>query len=93
MTDVEVKVAIAVEISECRRRGPIPVTAQAGHRGDVVEGSVAIVAEKGIRPPSRDEQVRAAVAVDVAHRDSMAVSAGNRLIPEASVTSVKCPFP
>ena len=50
-----------------------PRPARVGH---VLEGSVAPVAVEGIRPPARDEQVRAAVAVDVADRDAMAVSAG-----------------
>ena len=93
VANVEVKVAVTVQVSHRRRRGPIPVTTQSGAGRHVLEGSVALVAVKGIRPPARDEQVGAAVAVDVADRDAMAVPAGKRPIPEASVTSSKWPSP
>ena len=75
MADVEVEVAVAVQVGQRRRRGPIPVATQAGAGRDVLEGSVALVAVEGIRPPARDEQVGVAVAVDVAYRDAMAVAA------------------
>ena len=52
-----------------------PPTTQTGPGRDVLEGSISLVAIKGIRPPARDEQVGVAVAVDVAYSDAVAVAA------------------
>ena len=59
------------------------MAAQARRVGDVLEGPVAPVAVQGIRPPSRDEQVGVAVAVDVAHGHAVAVAAGKAADPGA----------
>ena len=67
VADVEVEVAVAVEVGECRRGGPVAVAAQAPSLGDVLEGAIAPVAVEGIATPACDEEVGSSVVVDVAN--------------------------
>ena len=87
VADIEVQIAIVVQVGPGCRRGPIPVAAQAGARGDVLEAAVAQVVIKGIGPPSRDEKVGAAVVVKVAHGDPEPVAALELASPDLEVTS------
>ena len=75
MADIEVEIAIVVQIGPGRRARPISVAAEAGARGDILEAAVAEVVIKGIVPPPRDEDVGAAVVVKVAHGDPEPVAA------------------
>ena len=81
MADVQVEVAVAVEVGPGRRCRPVAIAAQAGLRGHVLERSVAPVAEQGVRPPPRDEQVGMAVVVVVADGDAVAVASRESVQP------------
>ena len=76
MADVQVEVAVAVEVGERGGGRPVAVAAEAGGVRGVLEGAVAAVAVKGVGPPAGDEQVGVAVVVDVADGDAVAISAG-----------------
>src|SRR3954451_8354017 len=76
VTDVEVEVAVTVEVGEGRRGRPIAAASQSSLLGDIFEGAVAPVAIQGIRSPSRDEQIRMSIVVDFAHRHTVAISPG-----------------
>ena len=95
VADVEVEVAVAVEIGEGRRGRPVAIAAQSGALGGVLERAVAPVVKQGIRPEAGDEQVGAAVVVVVAHRHAEAVAAadprrsrGGRRVLERAVAPV-----
>ena len=66
MADIQVEVAVAVEIGEGRRGRPVAITAQPGAVGRVRERAVSLVVEQDVRPEPGDEQVGAAVAVVIA---------------------------
>ena len=74
MTDIEVEVAIAVEVGPSRRGGPVAVAAQAGAGSRILERSVATIVQKSVRLPTGDEQVGMAVVVVVADRDAVSIS-------------------
>ena len=68
MANVEVEIAVAVEIGEGRRGGPVAVAPQSGAIGRVFEGTIAPVAIESVASPSRDEEVGLAVVVVVPDR-------------------------
>ena len=76
MADVEVQVAVVVQVGEGRRGRPVAVAPQAGRGRHVLERAVAPVMIEGIRPPAGDEQVGAAVVIVVAHRHAVAIPLG-----------------
>ncbi len=76
MADVQVKVAVAVEVAEGGRGRPVAVPAQPVALGGVLERPVPPVAIQGIAAPSGHEQVGMAVVVDVPHGDAVAVAPG-----------------
>ena len=78
VADIEVEVAVVVQVGPGRRRRPVAVAAEPGTRGDVLEAAVAEVVVEGIGPPSGDEEVGAAVVVVVADGDPVPVAAGQR---------------
>ena len=78
VADVEVEVAVVVQVGPGRRGRPVAVAAQPRTRRDVLEPALAEVVVEGIGPPSGDEQVGAAVVVVVADGDPVAVAAGQR---------------
>src|SRR3954447_21302896 len=67
VADIEVYIAIVVQVGPGRRARPISVAAKTGARGDILESAVAQVVIKGIAPPPRDEDVGATVIVKVTH--------------------------
>ena len=78
MADVEVKVAVAVEVGECGRGGPVAVPAEPILCGDVLECPIPLVAVERVPMPAGDEEVRAAVVVDVADGHAMAIAPRER---------------
>ena len=78
VADIEVEVAVVVEVGPGRRRGPVAVAPEPRLRRGVLEPAPAQIAIQGIGPPSGDEEVGPAVVVVVAHGDAVAVAAGQR---------------
>ena len=76
MADIEVEVAIVVEVGPCRGRWPVAIAPQSGSGGGVFEAARAQVVIEGIRPPAGDEEVGTAVVIVVADGDTVAVAAG-----------------
>ncbi len=76
MGDVEIEVAVAVEVGEDGRGRPVAFAPEPGEVGCVLEGAVPAVAVKRVRPPAGDEQVGISVVVDVADGDPVTVPAG-----------------
>ena len=74
MADVEVEVAVVIEVREGGRSRPGAGASQAPSFGDVLEGAVALVAVEGVSIPSGDEQVGVAVVVDVADGDPVPIA-------------------
>ena len=74
MADVQVEVAVVVEIGEGRRGGLVAGAGQAGARGDVLEGPVAAIAVERVGLQAGDEQVGMPVVVVIAHGDAQAVT-------------------
>ena len=81
VADVEVEVAVAVEVGERGGRRPVPVAPEAGPCGRVLERAVAPVVVEGVGVPAGDEEVGAAVVVVVADGDAVAVASGHGLDP------------
>ena len=77
MADIQVEVAVVVQVGEGGRGRPVAVPSQAGRDRHVLERAVAPVAIQGVRPPSGDEQIGMAVVVVVADRHAVAVSLGH----------------
>ena len=73
VTDIEIEIAIAVQIGERGRSRPVAIAAQAYSGCDVLERSVAFVAIERVRMPAGDEEVGPAVIVIVGDGDSMAI--------------------
>ena len=78
VADIEIEVAVVVQVGPRRRGRPVAVAAEPRTRGGVLEATMAEVVVKGIGPPSRDEQIRAAVIVVVADGDPVPITAGQR---------------
>ena len=76
MADIEVEVAVVVEVGPCRGGRPVAIAPQSGSRGGVLEAAVAQVVIEGIGPPAGDEEVGTAVVIVVADGDAVAVAAG-----------------
>ena len=76
VADIKIKVAVAVEVGERGGGGPVAIAVEAETLGDILERAVAAVAEEKIRPPSGDEEVGVAVAVDVANARAVGVAFG-----------------
>ena len=93
MADIEIQVAVAVQVGERRRGRPVAIAAQARLARHVLEPPIALVAIECVRMPARDEQVGPAVVVVVADRDSVAVTPRKRGDARASVTSSNVPSP
>ncbi len=93
MADVEIKVAIAVEIGEGRRRGPVAIAAEARLAGDVLEPAVTPVAVKCVGTPAGHEQVGPAVIVEVARGHAVAITAREAGDARRSLTSSNVPSP
>src|SRR6185437_15720153 len=81
VADVEVEVAVVVEVGEGGRRRPVAVAAQPGARRDIPERAIALVAIERVGAPAGDEEVRVAIVVDVADGDAVAVAAGHPADP------------
>ena len=83
VADVEVEIAVVVEVGERGGGRPVAIAGQAGLLGHVLEPAIAPVAEQGIGAPAREEEVGPAVVVEVGHRDPMAVASdhGRRCQP------------
>src|SRR5262249_11230907 len=75
MADVEVEVAIVVEVGKCGRGRPVAVAPQAGRDRRVLEGPIAAAAIKRVGPPAGDDQFGIAVVGVVAHGSPVAVAA------------------
>ena len=77
VADIQIEVAVAVEVGEGGRGRPVARTAQSGAIGRVLERAVAPVVQQEIRPEPRDEQVGPAVVVVVAGGHAEAISAAD----------------
>ena len=94
VADVEVEVAVVVQVGERRRRRPVAVPRQAGSVRDVFECAVASVSVKGVRPPPRQEQIGVAVVIDSRRRRLRGRSLRSwRSIPLRIDTSSNVPSP
>ena len=78
VADIEVEVAVIVEVGPCRRCRPIAIAAEPRAGRHVLEPALSEVVIKGVGPPSGDEEVGPAVVVEVAHGDPVAVAPGQR---------------
>ena len=78
MADVEIQVAVAVQVGEGRRGRPVAIAAQSGLARHVLEPPVPFVAIECVRMPARDKQVRPAIVVVVTDRDSVTVARRER---------------
>ena len=67
MADVEVEVAVVVQVGKRRRGGVVARAGQAGALGDVLEGAIAAVAVERVGLQPGHEQVGVAVVIVVAH--------------------------
>ena len=74
MADVEVEVAVVVEVGERRRGRVVAAARQARALRDVLEGSVAAVAVERVGHEPADEEIGPAVVVVVADGHAQAVS-------------------
>ena len=77
MAYVEIEVAVTVQVGPGCRGRPVAVAAKPDLWGHVLEPAVTAVVVKGVGPPSRDEQIRKAVIVVVAHSNAETVTAGH----------------
>ena len=75
VADIEIEVAVIVEVGPGRRCGPVAVAPEPRLRCGVLEPASAQIAIQGVRPPSGDEEVGPAVVIVVAHGDAVAVAA------------------
>src|SRR4051794_15734636 len=75
VTYVEVEVAIAVQIREGGRGGPVPVASQARRVSHLAKRPITFVVIKGVGAPSCDEQVGMPVVVVIGDGDPMAIAA------------------
>ena len=78
VADIEVEVAVVVEVGPCRRCRPVAIAAKPAHGGHVLEAAVSEVVIEGVGPPAGDEEVGPAVVVEVADGDAVAIAAGQR---------------
>ena len=76
MTDIEVKVAVPVEVGPCRRGRPVAVAAQARAGRDVSNRPVSQVVIEGVGAPAGDEDIGPAIVVVIAHGDPVPVTSG-----------------
>ena len=76
MANVEVEVAIAVKVGPRRGRRPVAVAPQAGAIGQLFELAVPAIMQEAHPPPTRDEEIRPAVVVVVAHGHPVSVASG-----------------
>ena len=74
VADVEVEVAVVVEVGKGGRGRPVAIAPQAGPIGDVLERPVAAVAIERVGSPAGDEEVGMAVVVDVADGHAVPVA-------------------
>ena len=73
VADVQVEVAVAIQVGERRRSRPVAIAGKPGLLGDVFKSPVALVAIEGIAAPARHEEVGPSVVVDITDRDPVAV--------------------
>ena len=81
VADVQVEVAVVVEVGEGRRRRPVAVAGQTRSLRDVLESPVPAIAIQGIGSPPGHEEVGVAVVVVVADRHAVAVALGHAADP------------
>ena len=74
MADIEVEVAVVVEIGKRRGCGSVASSGQSRTRGDVLEGSIAAIVVKRVGLQAGYKQVGMPVIIVVAHRYSLAVT-------------------
>ena len=74
VANVEVEVAVVVEVGKRRRGRMVAAARQARALRDVLEGSIALVAVERIGHEPADEEIGPAVVVVVPHGHAMAVS-------------------
>ena len=77
VADVQVEVAVAVEVGERRRRRPAAVSAQPPTGRHVLECAVATVSVQRVRPEAGDEEIGSSVVVHVADGGAVPVAAGH----------------
>ena len=84
--DVEIRVAVVVDVGERGRHADLPGDRHAGRRGDVLELAAAQIPPELVAADLADEvDVGQAVAVDVGDRDAVAVIVVRRLVGLAGV--------
>ena len=71
VADEKIEIAVEVEVGE-RGAGSPTVIVNARSRGDVLEGSVALVAQQDIGAEARDKDVVETVGVDIADSNAEA---------------------
>ena len=76
LANVEVEIAVAVEIGEDGRRGPAAIASQARFLGQIFECAVATIVVEGVGVPASHEQVRLTVVVEIADGHAMPVASG-----------------
>src|ERR1700722_600684 len=101
MADIEVEVAVVVEVGPCGGSGPITIAPQSGGGGGVFKAALAGVVIEGVGPPARDKKVGSAVVIVVTDGDPVAVPAGQlgesgrhgRIVKAAVAAVAKEPVP
>ena len=77
MADVQVEVAIIIEVGEGGRGRPIAVARQTHPLRDILESPVPSIAIQGIGSPPGHEEIGVAVVVVIADRHALAVALGH----------------
>src|SRR6202034_2854575 len=74
VANVEVEVAVVVEIGERGRGWPVAIAPETRTIRDVLEGSITMIPVKSIRSPAGNEEVGVPVVVEVADGHPVAVA-------------------
>ncbi len=83
VADIQIEVAVTVEVGEGGRGRPVAPAVQSGVSSRVLERAVAPIVQQEIRPEPRDEQIGPAVVVVIGAGHAEAISAANPRDPGA----------
>jgi hypothetical protein len=72
MTDVKIKIAIVIKVSECGRSGPVTVAGKAVFNRHIFKRPITSISPEHVAAPAGDKKVSKAVVVNVAHGYPMA---------------------
>ena len=79
VTDIQVEVAVIVNIGKRRRGRPVAVATKSRGRGHVFERRIASVVIKGVRAPAGHKEVGMSVVVVISYGNTVPVPSWKRL--------------